>query len=76
MRDILEHLEAGIEAKMEGRWLPDNKFICGCGRIADLDSAMPVTNSPYAEPVCPHCWDEIMQNMSEERGNNGNSEIG
>ena len=75
MRDILEHLEAGYEAAMKDRLLPDGKFICGCGKIADLDTAMPATNSPYAQPVCLDCWEQLLQEY-KEGGGRGNSKIG
>jgi hypothetical protein len=68
MRDFLEYLEDGAEARLDEmtEGLPAGKFRCFCRKVADLDSAMPAGPSPYASPICPDCFEEEVKKQKEK----------
>lgn len=46
--------------------LPEGKFKCpSCDKISNLDEAMPISNNPYAMPVCGDCFDITYANNKE-----------
>ena len=62
MRGFLEMLEDSAEMKLDEmtKGLPRGKFRCNCGKIDDLDNAHPVSNNPYATPICGDCFDMVV----------------
>ena len=63
MRDFLEMLEDSAEMKLDEmtKGLPRGKFRCFCGKISDLETAMPASNNPYSTPICGDCFDMMME---------------
>jgi hypothetical protein len=62
MKDLLEHLEAGAEARLEQMTdgLPEGKFRCGCGKVTDFNDAHSSSESPYSMPICGECLDSMI----------------
>lgn len=58
--DAVEQAEDAAERRYEEQTdgLPEGKFRCGCGRIDDIEHAMPASASPWAEPICRECVEE------------------
>ena len=57
MLDYLENLELCAEKRFDEitDGLPVGKFRCGCGRVSDLDDALPASSNPYSMPICGMC---------------------
>ena len=68
VRDFLEMLEDSAEMKLDEmtKGLPRGKFRCNCGKIDDLDNAHPVSNNPYATPICGDCFDMVVGKNNTE----------
>jgi hypothetical protein len=66
MKDFLERLEDAAEKEFfemtDG--CKEGYFKCSCGRVASLDDAHPVSNSPFAMPVCDVCFDDFVRRNS------------
>jgi hypothetical protein len=71
MRDFIENLEAGVEARYEEMLQPDGKLRCGCGEVFNPETeGGPVSSNPYAMPVCGNCfrkWWKEQTTKSPER---------
>ena len=67
MRDFLEMLEDSAEMKLDEmtKGLLRGKFRCDCGKISDLDTAMPSSANPYCTPICGDCFDGAMKEIEE-----------
>ena len=57
--DEITRLEDAAE-----RWadeqIIEGDFLCSCGKLCPLQDGLAIYNSPYAPPVCPECYDEIV----------------
>lgn len=55
--DVIEQHEMAAEYRLDKmtRGLPTGKFRCGCGRIADLNTASSASANPYSDPICCEC---------------------
>ena len=58
MRDFIENLEDCTDN------VPEGYFTCPeCGDTATLSSAQPSSNNPYAMPICPDCFEEMIKSI-------------
>ena len=55
--DLIERMEASAERWAE-EYIKDNLFKCGCGKMCELKDGQPISNNPFAPPVCPDCFEE------------------
>ena len=57
--DPIEIMEASAE-----RWADKNikgeMFKCGCGKWVKLNDGQPISENPYAPPVCQDCFEEFL----------------
>ena len=60
MLDRLEAMEAAAECRYDEMTagLPEGKYRCGCGRVANLDDAASISPNPYADPICGFCFEQ------------------
>lgn len=59
MRDFLECLEDAAEAEYCNMLQSDGRLKCHCGRLFDAEEeGGPVSNNPYAMPVCGECFEK------------------
>ena len=68
MRDIIERMEDAAEQEFYEmtKDCPEGYFKCDCGRVAHLDNAHPIANSPWAMPVCGDCFDEFVESFNKQ----------
>ena len=59
MLDPIERSESRIES-----WAQDNvdgdRFRCSCGKWCEFMLGETLSPDPYAEPVCPECFERAM----------------
>lgn len=61
MRDIIERSEDSAEERYFEMLQPDGRLRCSCGKLFNVQDAQPASANPYAMPVCPDCFDVLME---------------
>ena len=67
MKDFIENLEEAAEKFFDEMYIPPDHFKCGCGKIEHLDNAQPISNNPYAMPVCNKCFEEWYAELQKKK---------
>jgi len=59
MNDFLENMESAAELIWEEATagVPEGHFRCVCGQVEEISYGQPISNSPYAMPVCRFCFE-------------------
>ena len=65
--DPIEQMENMAE-KWANEHIKGDVFKCNCGKMCKLNDGQPISNNPYAPPVCMDCFGEWL-NLQEK--NNG-----
>lgn len=56
--DFDEIGENKIERIIAKQFLPNDMYLCGCGKTVKLSETLPASSSPYATPICRECAGE------------------
>lgn len=53
----VESMETAAADRYDEMLQPNGQLKCGCGELFNEDEGVTVSPNPWAEPVCPKCFD-------------------